>query len=381
MLGNMKNNIPRDVENLINSYLFNGKIIVLYGARQVGKTTLVKKISAKFKDNLFFNCDELDIREMLTHKTSTELKNIIGNNKLVIIDEAQRVTDIGITLKLLIDNFPEIQIIATGSSSFDLANKISEPLTGRKILFQLFPFSVNELRDEYTELELKRILHSRIIFGMYPDVVKAGHIKNVEILKELTNSYLYKDILIFQNIKNPEAIEKLLQLLALQIGNEVSYTELASELDIDKNTISKYIQILEKAFVIFRLNPFSRNLRNELKKMRKIYFVDTGVRNALINNFNPLELRNDKGALWENFVISERMKYNAAKRNFCNTYFWRTHAQQEIDYIEEYGGKLHAYECKFSDKKRKHKIPKKFLETYPDSICQFVTPDNFFDFV
>ncbi len=376
----MENDIYRDLEKIINEHLFKGKIIVLYGARQTGKTTLVKKISKKYQKNIFLNCDELDVRKMLTEKTSTELKNIIGNNKLVIIDEAQRVTNIGITLKLLIDNFPEIQIIATGSSSFDLANKISEPLTDRKYVFQLFPFSINELRNEYSILELNRILHNRIIFGMYPDVVKSDQANSVEILKELANSYLYKDILTFQNIKNPEAIEKLLQLLALQIGNEVSYTELASELNIDKNTVSNYIKILEEAFIIFRLKPFSRNLRNELKKMRKIYFFDTGIRNALINNFNPLDLRNDKGALWENFIISERLKHNAVKRNFCNTYFWRTHNQQEIDYIEEFGGKLYAYEIKFSNKKT-FKFPEKFIRTYTDVSCQFITPDNFLDFI
>jgi len=376
----MKENIPRDIEKQIKKRLCKGKIIVLYGARQVGKTTLVKEISKNLKNVLFLNCDEIDIRKKLTYKTSTELKSIAGNNKFIIIDEAQRVTDIGITLKLLVDNFPEIQVIATGSSSFELANKVAEPLTGRKYLFQLFPFSLNELSHEYSEMELKRTLHDRIVFGMYPDVVKSGHGQNIEILKELANSYLYKDILIFQNIKNPEIIEKLLQLLALQIGSEVSYTELASELNIDKNTVASYIQILEKAFIIFRLKPFSRKLRNELKKMRKIYFYDTGIRNALINNFNPLELRNDKGALWENFVISERVKYNAANRKYCNTYFWRTHTQQEIDYIEEYDGILHAYEFKFSNKKRNLKIPKKFMETYPDSVCQFVTTENLFEF-
>lgn len=236
----------------------------------------------------------------MTDKTSTELKAFLGDKKLIIIDEAQRVKNIGITLKLLIDNFPKMQIIATGSSSFDLSNEISEPLTGRKNEFHLYPFSIEEISQKYSKIETNRLLERRMIYGMYPEAVKGGEdlVKN---LKSLAQSYVYKDILQYQNIKNPESLVKLLQALALQLGNEVSYNELAGLTGLDKNTVSNYIQILEKAFIIFRLSPFSRNLRKELKKLRKIYFYDTGIRNALIGNFNPLDLRTDAGALWKTF--------------------------------------------------------------------------------
>ncbi|MBU3942958.1 ATP-binding protein, partial [Patescibacteria group bacterium] len=287
--------IKRTIQKNIEKNLFKGKIIIIYGSRQVGKTTLVKEILKKYpKNSEYFNCDEPDIRQALTDKTSTEIKSFLGNKKIIVLDEAQRVKNIGLSLKLIIDNFSDIQIIATGSSSFDLSNKIKEPLTGRKIEFYLYPISVKELKSVYSALEINRLMEERMIFGMYPDIILNREDKE-QRLKELSFSYLYKDALAYQNIKNPEVLEKLLQALALQISNEVSYNELAETVGVDKNTIANHIQILEKAFVIFRLRPFSRNLRNELKKMRKIYFYDTGVRNALINNFNPVNLRQDKG--------------------------------------------------------------------------------------
>ena len=284
--------------------------------------------------NLYINCDELDIKDALTNKTSTELKYFIGNRKLVIIDEAQRVKNIGLTLKLLADNFPNIQIIATGSSSFELSNSVIEPLTGRKLEFYLYPLSAGELKTIYSDLEINRLLENLIIYGMYPEIVLDGDNREVS-LKELARSYSYKDISTYQNIKNHDALIKLLQALALQAGSEVSYNELSNLLGIDKKTVENYIQILEKAFIIFRLTSFNTNKRNELKRLRKIYFYDTGIRNALINNLNPLNLRQDTGALWENYIISERIKFLKNSGMDRRSYFWRTLIKQEVDYIEE----------------------------------------------
>ena len=369
--------IIRKIQKKIEEKMFNGKIIVIYGARQVGKTTLIQEIQKKyFKDSAYFNCDEPDIRMALTDKTSTELKLFFGNKKLILLDEAQRVKNIGLTLKLIIDNFPEIQIITTGSSSFDLSNQIIEPLTGRKYEFYLYPFSLEELRQIYSDLEINRILEKRIIFGMYPEIVNTN---DKEILKNITRSYLYKDVLQYQDIRNPEILEKLLQALALQIGNEVSYNELADTIGINKNTVANYIQILEKAFIIFRLKPYSKNLRNELKKLRKIYFYDTGIRNALINNLNPLDLRQDVGSLWENFIISERIKFNNNNNKDVQMYFWRTLQQQEIDYIEEYNGKLSGFELKW--KKDKFKKNQTFLNAYKDSSIELINKDSYKSFI
>jgi uncharacterized protein len=371
--------VKRKIQNSIENNLFKGKIIIIYGARQVGKTTLAKEIQKKYIENsAYFNCDEIDIRQALTDKTSTELKAFLGSSRLVILDEAQRVKNIGLTLKLLADNFPELQVIATGSSSFDLSNEISEPLTGRKMEYYLYPFSMEELASLHSGIELDRVLERRIIFGMYPEIVRgAGEVEKK--LQSLAQSYAMKDVLQYQNIKNPEVLEKLLQALALQIGNEVSYNELANLVGADKNTIASYIRILEKAFIVFRLRPFSRNLRNELKKLRKIYFFDTGMRNALINNLNPLNLRQDGGALWENFMISERMKYNGNNGRSANGYFWRTLQKQEIDYIEELGGKISGFEFKW--KKDSFKIPKPYLEAYKGSKVALVNKGNYKSFV
>ncbi|HNV97052.1 MAG TPA: ATP-binding protein [bacterium] len=371
-------NIKRIIQDKIESKLFKGKIIVIYGARQVGKTTLVREIQKKYKDSKYLNCDEIDIREALTDKTSTEIKNFLGNKKLIILDEAQRIKNIGITLKLIVDNFPEIQIVATGSSSFDLSNEINEPLTGRKYEFRLYPFSLQELKSIYSDIELDRILEGLLIFGSYPEII-INRDDVIENLKNITSNYLYKDILQFQNLKNPEILEKLLQALALQIGNEVSYNELSSIVGVDKKTISNYINILEKSFVIFRLRPFNKNIRNELRKLRKIYFYDLGIRNALINNFNPVNLRNDFGFLWENFMISERMKYNDYEHNNVNSYFWRTTQKQELDYLEDKNGALSAFEFKFN--KDKLTKPKVFLENYKNSSIELINNKNFKKFL
>ncbi|MDD3918558.1 MAG: ATP-binding protein [Candidatus Pacebacteria bacterium] len=367
--------IKRKLQKHIEEKLFKGKVIILLGARQVGKTTLVKEI-LKDKDYLFLNCDEPDIRKALSNRTSTELKSLIRDHKLVFIDEAQRVTNIGLTLKLLNDTFKDIQIIIAGSSSFELANEIEEPLTGRAYEFFLPPLSFQELSSKYSLIELKRIVEKRIIFGMYPEVVLKD---DQDLLRNIQKNYLYKDILKHDNIRKPELLEKLLQALALQIGSEVSYNELSKLLDVDKTTVQNYISILEKAFIVFKLKPYCMNKGIELRKLRKIYFYDTGIRNALINNFNSLDLRNDKGALWENFLISERIKRNINQNKHINHYFWRTYAQKEIDYLEEINNVLFGYEFKFSLKKKSSSKPLKAL--YKDASYTVINKNNFLDFI
>jgi predicted AAA+ superfamily ATPase len=368
----------RTIQPAIEANLYKGKAIIIYGARQVGKTTLCRAIMRNYPTAaLYLNCDEPDIRQALTHKTSTELRGMLGAKKLIVIDEAQRVKDIGLTLKLLIDTYPEIQIIATGSSSFDLSNETKEPLTGRKIEYYLYPLAVSELLEQESRLETVRLLETRLRFGSYPGVINSDD--PAATIAEIAGSYLYRDILEVQTVKNPDQLHRLLQALALQVGKEVSYTELGTLLGLDKATIARYVTLLEHAYVIFHLPPFSRNLRKELGKQRKIYFYDVGVRNALINNFNPLHLRQDIGALWENYFIIERMKYNQNRRHRVNPYFWRTYDGQEIDYLEEAGGQLTAFECKWS--KTEQRIPPAFAKTYPGSTFQVVHSQNYLGFL
>lgn len=328
---------------------------------------------------MFLNCDEPDIRDLLTQKTSTELKWLVGKNSLVVIDEAQRVRNIGLTLKLLIDNFPQVQVLATGSSSFELSNHVKEPLTGRKIEFQLYPLTVAELSQTYSDLEIGRLLGNILRYGLYPEVATSQETEAARVINEIAESYLYKDILEYQTLKKPEVLEKLLQALALQLGNEVSYTELSNLLGIDKMTVEKYVSLLEKTFIIFPLRPFSRNLRKEIGKKRKIYFFDLGIRNSIIKNFNPMDLRNDVGALWENFLMAERMKANAARQAQINQYFWRTYDKKEIDLVEEGGGTLAGYEFKWG--KGKVKKQKDFLSAYPGSSIHLINRENFLEFV
>ena len=368
----------RDIQPALEQALFKGKVIILYGARQVGKTTLIRTLQEKYPDeSLYLNCDEPDLRSALSEKTSTELRLLLGNKILILIDEAQRVKNIGLTLKLLVDNFPQIQFVATGSSSFDLSNDITEPLTGRKIEFSLYPLSMGELITQSTPREIQRSLEYHMRYGMYPGIIFKDH--PAEALLEMTKSYLYKDILEFQSVKNPDLLRRLLQALALQIGSEVSFNELGTMLGLDKNTITRYLFLLEQGFVVFHLPPFSRNLRKELTKQRKIYFYDLGVRNALINNFNPLEIRQDVGPLWENFFISERMKAVHNQRRHPNMYFWRTYDGQEIDYLEEEGGQLVGFECKWG--REKWRVPAVFTTAYPGSEVHLVKRENVLEFL
>lgn len=372
--------IEREISKRIINRLFNGKAIILTGARQVGKTTLVKDFAAKNgMEYIYLNCDEPDVRELLNMPSSTQLRQLAGNKKIVIIDEAQRIPEIGITAKLFVDNIPEAQLVMTGSSSFDMNNSLNEPLTGRKFIFNLFPFSFSELSSHTSILEEKRQIENRLIYGCYPDIVNNPSDEK-ERLIEVVSSYLFKDILAFGQIRKPDMLDRLLQALALQLGSEVSLNELASSLGIDKNTISKYIDMLEKSYVIFSLYSFSRNLRNELKKSRKIYFWDNGVRNAVIKNFNPPEIRADKGHLWENYIIAERMKYLNNIGSFANSYFWRNVQNKEIDYIEEYNGEINAYEIKWNPKAAPA-VPMVFSKAYPGSSFKVISTNNHAEFI
>lgn len=366
---------------MLESRMGRGKALLLLGPRQTGKTTLVRELLKNTEGpTVFHNADDPAVRRLFDEPTLERLRQIVGAAKTIVIDEAQRIQNIGLALKMIVDEIPHCQAVATGSSALDLASAIAEPLTGRKFEFHLFPISWQEWSDSVGFVTAHSGLENRLLFGMYPEVVTSvGHEK--EALAQLASSYLYKDILAMGNIRKPDLLEKLLQALALQVGSEVSLNELGNMLRIDKNTVSSYLDLLEKSFVIFRLGPLSRNLRNEITTGRKIYFYDNGIRNALIGNFNPLALRSDTGALWENFIISERMKRNHYAENwFVQRFFWRAVAGAEIDYIEQRDGKLFAYELKWGSKNRPRQ-PKTFANNYPDASFEVITPDNFTDFL
>ncbi len=368
--------IPRKLETIIQNRLFTGKAIVLLGARQTGKTTILKKLLQTHGEKaLYLNADEPMVREQLENAGSDRLKMIIGKKNLFILDEAQRIKNVGLTLKLITDELKDVQLIASGSSSFELTQEISEPLTGRKWEYQLFPISWQELAAHTGFLQSRMQLEQRLIFGMYPDIFNYPGDER-QVLTELISSYLYKDLFTYQGIRKPDRLDKLLRALALQVGNEVSYSELASTLGVNKNTVMTYIELLEKVFIIFRLQPLSRNLRNEINSSRKIYFYDNGVRNAIIGNFNVLNLRQDTGALWENFLMSERLKNLHYTGWWGNRYFWRTRQQQEIDYVEEHDGLFSAYEFKWNPKAKVH-FSKTFRAVYPNSNFETIIPENF----
>lgn len=372
-----KNNdmIKRYLESIIEERMGHGKAIVLFGARQVGKTTMLKNLMAGRDDVLWLNGDEQDVRNLFENASSTMLKTIIGKKSVVVIDEAQRISDIGIGIKLITDNISDVQVLATGSSSFDLSNKVNEPLTGRKIEYWMYPLSFGELVEHHGLLEEKRLLAHRLIYGSYPDVINNVGDERM-ILTELANSYLYKDILMFDKIKKSDKLVKLLQALALQMGSEVSYNELAQTCGLDPKTVESYVTLLEQSYIIFRLGSFSRNLRNELKFARKIYFWDCGIRNAVIGNYQMLESRLDTGALFENYMVAERLKRLRYEKSYAKSYFWRSKLKQEIDYIEEMDGQLAAVEFKWNPN-RKAAMPLSFSRSYPDVDFKVVTRDNF----
>jgi uncharacterized protein len=372
--------IKRSLEKIIWQKIGKGKAILILGARQTGKTTLIKKIDKESQtETLYMNADLPVVQQQLNRPEVNNLKQLFGRAKLIFIDEAQRIQDVGLTLKIIVDEIPEVQLVVTGSSAFELFNHLNEPLTGRKFDYRLFPVSWEELVGRFNYLESLSQLNQRIIFGMYPDVINnLGEEK--EILFSLAESYLFKDIYTFRQIRKPEFLQKLLQALAFQVGSEVSYNELSNLLQIDRKTIIHYIDLLEKAFVVFRLPAFSRNLRNELSSKVKIYFYDTGVRNAMINDFRSIDMRDDKGALWENFLISERLKSNHYALRRVNSYFWRTHQKSEIDYIEEVDGKLEVYEFKWNPKTG-YRIPKAFTDTYNVEKAELISLKNFHQFL
>ncbi len=355
----------------------SGKAIILIGPRQVGKTTLIREI-LKSHDYIFFDGDDPKTRTLLNQPNTEEIRRILGKNKYIFIDEDQRIEGIGLTMKIITDQFKGVQLFSSGSSSFDLANKLNEPLTGRKWEYQLYPISWEEFENAHGYLKGEQQLENRLLFGLYPDVLNNPG-EEVSILRNLLNSYLYRDILAHSDLRKPEILDKLVQALALQIGSEVNYSELGQILSVDKNTVSRYIEILEKGFVVFKLGSFSRNVRNEIKTNKKIYFYDNGIRNMVIGNFDPLDSRLDKGALWENFLISERVKQNEYKQSLARKYFWRTKQQQEVDYVEDIGGKIFGYEFKWSEKKLNN-LPKTFTEAYK-SENRIITRMNFREFV
>ncbi|MCQ2189422.1 MAG: ATP-binding protein [Paludibacteraceae bacterium] len=371
--------IQRILKNKIDVLTGKGKAIILIGCRQIGKTTLLNEM---FKDEtsiLRLNGDEFDVQSMLSNISSDRWRSIIGNKKIIVIDEAQRIENIGLKLKLITDNLNDVQIIATGSSSLDISNKINEPLTGRKWEIKMYPISFKEMVDHHGLIKELRLLPQRLVYGYYPEIV-TNEGNEIDLLKQLTDSYLYKDILAMSQIKKSDKLVKLLQALAFQVGSQVSYNELANLLGLDSKTVESYINLLEQCYIIFRINSFSRNLRNELKTSKKIYFYDNGVRNALISNYASIENRNDIGALWENFLISERIKFTDYTNSYANKYFWRTKDQTEIDYLEEYDGNLHCYEFKWNPT-AKASFPPSFANAYSNSTFEIIHRDNFEKFL
>ena len=374
--------IKRHLEQVITDQLFQGKAIVLVGARQVGKSTLFQQILSQISDEipqeqmLTIDCDDPEQRALLENANLATLGQLLSGIRVVLVDEAQRIKGIGMTLKMITDHFNDIQLLVTGSSSFTLQGQLNEPLTGRKFEYHLYPISTQELYESGGLIRVRQTLESRLIYGSYPDIVTGE--KNIrKLLVNLSGSYMYQDLLSMENIRKPVLLEKLLVALSLQVGSEVSYSELAQTIGSDSKTVEKYIDLLEKCYVIFRLNGLSRNLRNELKKSKKVYFYDNGIRNAVIQQFAPIDKRNDMGALWENFFISERKKFNHYNDLYANTYFWRTNEQQEIDYIEESDGVMTAFEMKWNPKKGNAAFPQKFLEAYDVKETAVITPDSY----
>jgi predicted AAA+ superfamily ATPase len=371
--------VSRTIISQLEDQLFKGKVLILYGARRTGKTTLAKHLLAKFSEkSAYINCELQEYKDALSTTNSGLLAEFIGNRELIIFDEAQHIANIGLVLKVLVDTFPQVQFIATGSSSFELSGMVSEPLTGRSRQFLLLPFSLEEIGQSLNPIQIKANLPNFLRFGLYPQVFTSIGDDKIEELAEISSNYLYKDLFQFEQIKKPDLLFKLLAAIALQTGSESSLNELAQITGTNVHTVKRYLELLEKSFVIFRLHSFSRNLRKELAKSQKIYFYDVGIRNAIIRNFNEMNLRTDAGGLWENFCITERIKFNQNHRRFVNTYFWRTYDQKEIDYIEEKDGHLTCFEFKYAEGAT-GKFPAEFSETYPNSSFKVITPGNFYE--
>ncbi len=372
--------ISRNLYKSIRARLGQGKAVVVFGARQVGKTTLVRALLEDcYERVLRLNGDEPDVRSSLENATSSQLRMLCAGHDAIFIDEAQRIPNIGLTIKLLVDEIPEVQTVATGSSAFELADRIQEPLTGRKFEFHLYPLSYREMAEHHSLLEERRLLEQRLVYGFYPEIVTHPDDARERLLL-LADSYLYKDLLMLEDIKKPGLLEKILRALALQLGSEVSYAEIASLVGSDRATVEKYIELLEKVYVVFRLPAFSRNARNEIRKGRKIYFHDLGIRNALLGSFQPVANRTDIGSLWENFLIVERMKTMEAEMKRVKRYFWRTTQKQEIDYIEEQNEQLLACEFKWNPRKQRA-LPAPFTRSYPNATAAHVSRNVYEDFV
>lgn len=371
----------RAIHAVITKMLFKGKVIVIYGARRVGKTTLARQIVSEYPDSKYLNC-EIEQNRNALETTNTELLiSFFGKNtRLVVLDEAQYIRNIGLVAKVISDTFPNLQLILTGSSGFSLVNSLAGPLTGRSRFFHLHGFSFGELLEGSDLLSLKASLEILLRFGSYPEVYGKSQDDAIEELNNIAVNYLYNDLLMFENLRKSDLIHNLARALALQLGNEVSLNELAGMLGENVHTIKRYLDLLEQSFIIFRLPSFSRNLRNEIGKGIKIYFYDTGIRNSIIQNFNPMNLRTDAGGLWENFFILERLKYHANKRSLVNSWFWRTYQKEEVDYLEEYSGKLTAFECKYNANKSVRK-PKDFHSAYPETEIHTVNPENFWKYL
>jgi uncharacterized protein len=370
--------INRTQQTEIDSYFFKGKAILVFGARQVGKTSLIKN-TIKNKTFLWLNGDEPDTKLLLENITTDRLKALIGKNKVLVIDEAQMIHNIGLLIKRMVDSFPEIQVIASGSSAFELADKTKESMVGRKEELQLFPLSYKEMVDHSNFIEETRLIPHRLIFGYYPEVVTSIG-KEEKILNDLVEGFLYKDILNLEGVKKPATLQRLVQMLAYRIGSEINYSSLANDLGVNRLTVEKYIDILEKNFIVFSLPAFSKNQDNELKKGRKIYFWDVGLRNRIIKNFNPIELRDDVGALWENFVISERKKKLSYEQSYKDTYFWRNAQQAEIDFIEIKNTEIEAFEIKYNPN-QKVRFTKSFTEKYKPKTTTVIHKENFWEFL
>ena len=361
----------------IKRSLEQGDVAIVYGARQTGKTTLARELLETYKGGVYLNCDEPDVRERLTNKTSTELKTLFGDAQFVVLDEAQRVRDVGLAAKLIHDTFPDIKLLLTGSSSIDLANTVKEPLTGRSMEHILYPLAAMEVAE--SAIEATRLLEKSLILGGYPKAWPMGQDDAAAYLRNLVNNYLYRDAFGATTIFDTTIVDNLLRLLAFQVGNEMSYSEVGNRLGINKETAMRYIDLLEKAFIIFRLPQYRKNERNEVGRLRKVYFYDLGVRNGLINNFLPLTHRNDVGALWENYCIVERKKYLQRHGTYARHYYWRSDTKQEIDLIEEIDTDTAAYECKYSDQKVKK--PTVFAAEYPDVPFHVVSKDQLSGFI